>query len=630
MCVPLADDFLMELSIDVVDVSVTLLFGLGTRDKFHTYANTVLNRLVCEAYSVSVPLRDRVMAMHAARAEMAKHVTKSRLERAVRCRFPADADATICAGMLVLVYLEKPMDQWVGPYDALSTDGKHVWLNVGNSVKLFSVDKVKEYVPENAQETPTEGDGGAAMAPDAERVRDVVEVADDEQVALPQTGSVSPGDIDALSRATEVLLTEVLQPGDARVSFKHVQNARRDEAVGLPRRKIWARVNPKDLPRGANILGGRFAHALKHVGTQKEKGKSRYVVQGNRDKAKPFVVRKLSTLRQRSTKIIVSTSAVLGFRILSHDFNQSYLQSMDKLSQPVYLNPRQEDHAILGAADDEVLRVLKPLYGLCDAGDYWSATMTAHVKADLCMSPLTGDPALYYTDGDGHADGLLGSHVDDMQLGGNENFQSLTESTLTRFESKPREWDDTEFLGVCVLTLSKRSRQFSLSQPEYVKLVKTMPLDVTYVKFISTRAAFAWLAHGRPDICAAINCAAHVSAKTFAKRHVQELNKAIKYAKSTADLVLSYFSLERSTLHVRVYADASFASNDNKYSQLGFVILLCDAADRSDVLAYSSKKPRRVVHSIMAGEVYAFANAFDEAFIIKHDLERLYRGGTEI
>lgn len=56
MCVPLADDFLMELSIDVVDVSVTLLFGLGTRDKFHTYANTVLNRLVCEAYSVSVPL----------------------------------------------------------------------------------------------------------------------------------------------------------------------------------------------------------------------------------------------------------------------------------------------------------------------------------------------------------------------------------------------------------------------------------------------------------------------------------------------------------------------------------------------------------------------------------------------
>eukprot|EP00170_Pyropia_yezoensis_P001382 contig_6114_g1386 len=146
------------------------------------------------------------------------------------------------------------------------------------------------------------------------------------------------------------------------------------------------------------------------------------------------------------------------------------------------------------------------------------------------MSPLTGDPALYYKNGDGHADGLLGAYVDDMLLGGNENFQSWTESTLTRFESKPRECDDTEFLGVCVRTLSKPSRHSSLSQPEYVKLVQTMPLDVTYLKSISTRAGFAWLAHSRRDLCAAINRAAQVSAKTIAKRHVQELNNAMKYA----------------------------------------------------------------------------------------------------
>eukprot|EP00170_Pyropia_yezoensis_P002751 contig_11549_g2756 len=573
---------------------------------------------------VNIPAqRDRVMAMHAARAEMAKHVTKSRLERAVRSRVPAVSDAVFPAGMSVLVYREKPVDQWVGPYDVLPTDGKQVWLNVGNSVKLFSVYKVKEYVPEQAQGTQTEGDGCATMTPDAEQVRDVVEVADDGQVALTLTESVSFGDIDALPRRTEVLVTEVPQPGDAGVSSKHIQDARRDEAVALLRRKVWARVKRKDLPNGANIMGGRFPHALKHVGTPKEKGQSPYVVQGNRDKAKPFVVHNLSTLRQRSTKIIVSTSAVLGFRIFSRDVNQSYLQSKDKLSRPVYLDPRQEVRAILGVADDEVLQVLKPLYGLCDAGDYSSATMTAHIKDDLCMSSLTGDPALYYKYGDGHADGLLGSYVDDMLLGGNENFQSLTESTLTRFESKPREWDDTEFLGVCVRTLSKPSRHFSLSQPEYVTLVHKMPLDVTYDKFISTRAAFSWLAHSRPDLCAAINRAAQVSAKTLAKRHVQELNKAIKYAKSTADLVLSYFPLDWSTLHLRVYADASLASNDDYSSQLGFIILLCDAADCCHVLAYSSKKSRRVVRSITAGEVYAFANAFDEAFFIKHDLERL-------
>jgi len=43
------------------------------------------------------------------------------------------------------------------------------------------------------------------------------------------------------------------------------------------------------------------------------------------------------------------------------------------------------------------------------------------------------------------------------------------------------------------------------------------------------------------------------------------------------------------------------------------------------VLVYSSKKARRVVRSMMAGEVYAFADAFDAAFILTHDLERIYR-----
>lgn len=575
---------------------------------------------------VSLPAqRDRVMAMHAARNEMAKHVAKSRLERAARSRVPAAADAVIRAGTSVLVYREKPVDRWIGPYEVLSTDGKQVWLNVGNSVKLFSIDKVKEYSPEQAQETPTTVEGDAASTSDAARVRSVVEVAEDGQAAPTPTSAAAPNDPRALPRATEVLVTEVLKPGDARVLSDRIQVARRAEAEGLLRRKVWVPVKRKDLPRGANVLGGRFVHALKHVGTPEEKGKSRYVVQGNKDKAKPFVVHNLSTLRQRSTKIIVSTSAVLGFRIFSHDVNQSYLQSKDKLSRPVYLNPRQEDRAILGVADDEVLHILKPLYGLCDAGDYWSETMTSHVKEDLSMSPLTGDPALYVKEGDGQTDGLLGSYVDDMLLGGNEDFQRLTESTLTRFDSKPREWDDTEFLGVRIRTLLRPARHFTLSQPEYIKLVRTMPIDITYDTFVSTRAAFAWLGHSRPDLCAAINRAAQVSAKTFAKRHVQELNKAIKYARSTEDLVLSYRPLDRSTLHLRVYADASFASNDDNSSQLGFIILLCDAADRCHVLAYSSKKSRRVVRSIMAGEVYAFANAFDEAFIVKHDLERLYK-----
>lgn len=78
-------------------------------------------------------------------------------------------------------------------------------------------------------------------------------------------------------------------------------------------------------------------------------------------------------------------------------------------------------------------------------------------------------------------------------------------------------------------------------------------------------------------------------------------------------------------LHVRVYADASFAGNDYLSSQLGFIVLLCDKHDYEHILDYSSKKSKRVVRSILGGEVYAFADGFERAFMLRHDLQTIYR-----
>jgi len=59
--------------------------------------------------------------------------------------------------------------------------------------------------------------------------------------------------------------------------------------------------------------------------------------------------------------------------------------------------------------------------------------------------------------------------------------------------------------------------------------------------------------------------------------------------------VLSYPPLEQDSIHLRVYADASFSSNDDLSSQLCYIILLCDRDAKFHVLAYSSKKARHVV-----------------------------------
>lgn len=46
-------------------------------------------------------------------------------------------------------------------------------------------------------------------------------------------------------------------------------------------------------------------------------------------------------------------------------------------------------------SNHEVLELMKPRRGLCDAGDRWSHTLRHHHVEDLNMSSLSGEPALF-------------------------------------------------------------------------------------------------------------------------------------------------------------------------------------------------------------------------------------------
>ena len=287
-------------------------------------------------------------------------------------------------------------------------------------------------------------------------------------------------------------------------------------------RDSFRKIKVNQLPRNANVLGGRFVYTLKNAGLDNEQPKARYVAQGHKDREKPFIVHSIPTLRQSSTKILVSTAAVRGFRIFSHDVKQEYLQSKDKMTRILYLKPKEEDRKLFGINCDEVLEILKPLYGVCDAGDYWGITIITHVEEDLLMTPFAGDPSLYMKCGQGNIEGLLGAYVDDCLLAGDERFQTLTEKMLLKFNSRPREWDNVTFLGVSIRTIQNSEyRWFEMQQPEYIANLKIVPQDTTFSRFRTIRAIFAWLSHSRPDLCCAINRAAQVTTETFCSRDIK-------------------------------------------------------------------------------------------------------------
>ena len=124
---------------------------------------------------------------------------------------------------------------------------------------------------------------------------------------------------------------------------------------------------------------------------------------------------------------------------------------------------------------------------------------------------------------------------------------------------------------------TQNGREFPISQPEYVAKVTLVPTDISFERFRYIRAPFGWFAHTRPDVCCEINRVAQVTQEKFQNMHIEHLNMQINRVHSSPNLGLQYKSLDRVSLHLRCYADASFASNDDLSSQIGYVILLCDA-----------------------------------------------------
>jgi hypothetical protein len=78
-----------------------------------------------------------------------------------------------------------------------------------------------------------------------------------------------------------------------------------------------------------------------------------------------------------------------------------------------------------------------------------------------------------------------------------------------------------------------------------------------------------------------------------------------------------------STLRLTIYTDSSYANCEYLSSQIGFIVLLSDLSGNFVVLDYASKKTRRVVRSILGGEMLAFAEGFDRAFVIQHEMNIL-------
>jgi hypothetical protein len=99
------------------------------------------------------------------------------------------------------------------------------------------------------------------------------------------------------------------------------------------------------------------------------------------------MIHDLNNVRSGSPSIRMDIASICGITVRSEDVTLAFVQSAGKLMRYECVHPPKE----LNLSANDVLKLLKPLYGLNDAGDYWIRTMTHHHKAELGMKTSSCD-----------------------------------------------------------------------------------------------------------------------------------------------------------------------------------------------------------------------------------------------
>ena len=291
------------------------------------------------------------------------------------------------------------------------------------------------------------------------------------------------------------------------------------------------------------------------------------------------------------------------------------------------------------------MRIIKPLYGIPEAGNHWFNTYHRHHLDKLHMNQSTYDPCLLYTNYNGF--GIVGLQTDDTLILADNTFAESEEIRLkeARFLAKKREKltqsTPIKFNGGYI-RLEKdpiSMNSITLTQERQCQNLRIVTMKVTDLtssrgetrkaatpkdQYIAQRARGAYIATVcQPEAAFDLSFAAQVINPK--EEHAKHLNKRLQWQIDNPSRGLRFIQLDTSkdSLKLIVFTDSSFANNQDLSSQIGFVIILMDKDNRTNIIHWSSIKCKRVTRSVLASELYGMAHGFDIGAAIKSTIERI-------
>ncbi|HEY2455482.1 MAG TPA: hypothetical protein VGI71_23255 [Scandinavium sp.] len=382
------------------------------------------------------------------------------------------------------------------------------------------------------------------------------------------------------------------------------------------------------------IFESRLVREIKGKATDTPYEKSRLVIQGYQDNGKSMILTQSPTIQRASQRVIMTLAPSLmklpdrKISLWLRDITQAYVQSQTKLNRLVLAHLPKEIAYLY--PEGTIMVVVKPLYGLAEAGTHWWATYSKHHRERLMMTTSTYDPCFLITTSKDKF-GLVGMQTDDTIILADEQFSTLEEKELI-FLAKPKEKLTPKtalIFNGCILTRS--GDELMLRQKEQGKKIELIDADTPdfQQKYVEQRARGAYIA----TICqpeAAFDLSVAAQNKEPTKEDITALNKRLQWQLDHLDRGLKNIPLDLSTAKLFVFVDGSFANNKDLSSQIGYIIAIANETTgteeftiQGNVIHWSSTKSKRVTRSVLASEIYGMVGGVDMTFVITSTLNMI-------
>ena len=452
--------------------------------------------------------------------------------------------------------------------------------------------------------------------------------------------------------AAEIADTEALEPRNLAEAKCHPdwplwEQAISKELTTLRKAGTWKLEAP---PPRANIISSKWVFKAKKDASGKVVWyKAQLVAQGfSQVEGVDYFNTYAPVAKLASSRVVIALANRMGWELHQVDVKGAYLNGELQSDEVLYMrNPP-------GYRKDKsgrVLRLLKSLYGLKQAGRRWYQKFISIFNA-LGFTQCKVDQAVFYKrDKDQQMGIVIAVHVDDCTIA------SLSLAVIESFKSGLRQHVEVTDLGELHWMLGikihhdRTGATVHLSQRTYINSILchygfedakpvSTPFD-TQVRLTLEQApadaaefvvmhdvpyreavgALNWVVLAtRPDIAFAVSTVARFSANP-SMAHWNAVKRVFRYLAGTCDLWLTYGEAQRVLVG---YADADGSMSEDRHVITGFAFLIDGGA-----VSWSSKKQEIVSLSTTESEYVAATHGMKEGLWLRSLLAKIFELFTD-